>query len=118
MSIYALYEGERSIADGTIYQIAEVTGLKPATLKWYGTPSGQKKGNMALVKIEEDDEMIINAPNMRSQRSFAGKAPIPSNYETEATAPVKTTYRHIEMKPFKFESRWINYQLDGMFKNW
>lgn len=54
----------------------------------------------------------------RRQRSFAGKVPIPTNYEGEPSAPVKTSYRHIEMKPFKFESRWINYQLDGMFKNW
>ena len=117
MSIYALYEGERSIADGTIYQIAEVTGLKPATLKWYGTPSGQKKGNMALVKIEEDDEMIINAPNMRSQRSFAGKAPIPSNYETEATTPVKTIYRPVQHKAWK-PSRYTAELFHNCFKNW
>lgn len=50
MNIYALYEGERLVTDGTLKEIAAYTGLKPATLKWYGTPSGQRKENVALVK--------------------------------------------------------------------
>ena len=118
MNVYALYEGDRSICDGTIYQIAEMTGLKPATLKWYGTPSGQRKGNMALVKIEEDDDMFLGSNIPRSKTTHTVYAPILMNSDNEATAPVKTTYRPIQLKPFKFESRWINYQLDGMFKNW
>ena len=117
MNVYALYEGDRSICDGTIYQIAEMTGLKPATLKWYGTPSGQRKGNMALIKLEEDDEMFIGSNQPRSKRSFEGRAPIPSNYETEATAPVKTIYRPVQHKVWK-PSRYTADLFHACFKNW
>ena len=117
MNVYALYEGDRSICDGTIYQIAEMTGLKPATLKWYGTPSGQRKGNMALVKIEEDDDMFIGSNQPRSKRSFEGRAPIPSNYETEATEPIKTTYRPVQHKAWK-PSKYTADLFHSCFKNW
>ena len=117
MNVYALYEGDRSICDGTIYQIAEMTGLKPATLKWYGTPSGQRKGNMALVKIEEDDDMFIGSNQPRSKRSFEGRAPIPSNYETEDTSPVKTIYRPVQHKAWK-PDRYTADLFHACFKNW
>lgn len=118
MNVYALYEGDRSICDGTIYQIAEMTGLKPATLKWYGTPSGQRKGNMALVKIEEDDDMFLGSNIPRSKRSHSVYAPTLTNDGNERTEDVKVTHRRMEIKPFKFESRYINSMLDEMFKNW
>src|SRR5699024_3836260 len=118
MNVYALYEGDRSICDGTIYQIAEMTGLKPATLKWYGTPSGQRKGNMALVKIEEDDAMFLGSNIPRSKRSHSVYAPTLTNDGNERTEDVKATHRRMEIKPFKFESRYINSMLDEMFKKW
>lgn len=117
MSIYALYEGDRSICDGTIYQIAEVTGLKPATLKWYGTPSAQRKGNMALIKIEEYDDMFIGSNQPRSKRSFEGRAPIPSNYKTDDTAPVKTIYRPVQHKAWK-PGKYTADLFHACFKNW
>ena len=118
MNVYALYEGDRSICDGTIYQIAEMTGLKPATLKWYGTPSGQRKGNMALIKLEEDDEMFLGSNIPRSKRSHSVYAPTPTNDDNDRTEGVKVTHRRMEIKPFKFESRYINSMLDEMFKKW
>ena len=117
MNIYALYEGERSIADGTIYQIAACTGLKPATLKWYGTPSGQRKGNMALIKIEEDDDMFVGSNQPRSKRSFEGRAPIPSNDSYEPAEGVKTIFRRSQ--PMKWKPDAYSRQLfNHMFRKW
>lgn len=117
MNVYALYEGDRSICDGTIYQIAEMTGLKPATLKWYGTPSGQRKGNMALVKIEEDDDMFVGSNIPRSKRSHSVYAPTLTNDENERTGDVKTIFRHshpVKWKPDAYSKQLFNH----MFKKW
>lgn len=51
---YALYAGEEILADGTMDEIAEVTGLKRNTVRWYGTPSGQARGQRVLVRIDEE----------------------------------------------------------------
>ena len=117
MNVYALYEGDRSICDGTIYQIAEMTGLKPATLKWYGTPSGQRKGNMALVKIEEDDDMFIGSNQPRSKRSFEGRAPIPSNDSYEPAERTQTIFKHSQPTEWKPEP-YTRMLFDACFKNW
>lgn len=53
---YAFYAGEEIISVGTIEEISEDTGLKVRTVEWYGTPSGQARGNRALVKMDDDEE--------------------------------------------------------------
>ena len=117
MNVYALYEGDRSICDGTIYQIAEMTGLKPATLKWYGTPSGQRKGNMALVKIEEDDDMFLGSNIPRSKRSHSVYAPTLTNDGNERTEDVKVIFRHSQ--PVKWKpSEYVKSLHDSYFKGW
>ncbi len=37
--IYALYEGERNICDGTLYEISKKTGMAMKTLLWMTRPS-------------------------------------------------------------------------------
>ena len=56
---------------------------------------------------------------MRSKRSHDKYAPIltEEKYKPERKEVV-TTIKPVELKEFKFESRWINYQLDGLFKGW
>lgn len=55
--IYALYDGEEIIAEGTKQQIAEQTGLSMNTLGAYHTPAVQARGNRALVNVGvEGDE--------------------------------------------------------------
>lgn len=39
---YTLYKGNEVIAEGTIREIAQQTGLKEATIRSYGSPSYQK----------------------------------------------------------------------------
>lgn len=56
---YVLYDGDDIESIGTMDEIAEETGLKRETVRWYGTPSGQARGNRALVKMEDDEEDII-----------------------------------------------------------
>src|SRR5699024_1647355 len=117
MNVYALYEGDRSICDGTIYQIAEMTGLKPATLKWCGTPSGLRKGSMALVRTEEDDDMLICSSQPRSTRSFEGRPAIPpydSYYPAERTQTICMHGQPAERKPEPY-ARML---FDACFKNW
>lgn len=118
MNLYALYDGEFLITDGTLKEIAAYTGLMPGTVKWYGTPSGQRKGNMALIKLEEDDNMFVGSHTPRSKRSHSVYAPTLTNDGNERTEDVKITHRHIELKPFKFNNRYINSMLDEMFRGW
>ena len=41
--IYALYKGDKFITEGTIKEIAEYTGLKESTIKYYGTNAYLKR---------------------------------------------------------------------------
>jgi len=43
--MYALYKGEELIASGSIFEIAQKTGLKIRTIKFYGTPSYKKRAS-------------------------------------------------------------------------
>lgn len=119
MNIYALYDGEYIVAEGSVREIAMQTGIPENTVRWYGTqPARDRNINKALVKIEEDDEMFIGSNQPRSKRSHSVYAPTLTNDVNERTEDVEITYRRIELKLFKFESRYINSMLDEMFKNW
>lgn len=57
--IYALYKGEEIIAEGTIVEIANQTGVKPQTVNFYRFPSYQKRNkrnvnSRMLVCLGED----------------------------------------------------------------
>jgi len=41
--IYALYKGETLLADGTIWEIAERTGVRVETVRYYMTPAYQRR---------------------------------------------------------------------------
>lgn len=41
--IYAAYRGESYIAEGTIAELADVLGIKQATLTWYTMPAARKR---------------------------------------------------------------------------
>lgn len=43
MKIYALYKGEKLIADGTLLQIAHKTGVKLRTIQFYKTPTYKRR---------------------------------------------------------------------------
>ena len=53
--IYALYKGDEYIADGTLEELAEKTGLKKSSLRWMKTPSGKRKRS-SLVCIGEEEQ--------------------------------------------------------------
>jgi hypothetical protein len=58
MKIYALYQGETNLCDGTIDDIAMIRRVKRETIKWLKTPSGIKrsgKTGLALVLIGSED---------------------------------------------------------------
>jgi len=62
LKVYALYKGEDIVADGTIYDIAEQTGISTKTLYFYRTPSWKKRttGNAKrLVYIGKNTEVLI-----------------------------------------------------------
>lgn len=42
--IYALYKGEKYICDGTLYQLANFLGVKERTIRFYMTPTYEKRG--------------------------------------------------------------------------
>jgi len=41
--VYAAYRGDRYIGEGTLRKIAEMTGLKVETVRWYTTPAGKRR---------------------------------------------------------------------------
>lgn len=59
--VYALYEGDKNLADGTISQIAKKMGLSEAAIRWYRTPTcyrnrlnrkySHKKGCRYLIEL-------------------------------------------------------------------
>ena len=59
--VYALYEGDKNLADGTISQIAKKMGTSEKVIKWYRSPScykrrlnckfSHKKGRRYLVEL-------------------------------------------------------------------
>lgn len=42
--IYALYKGDKYICDGTLYQLASYLGVKERTIRFYMTPTYNKRG--------------------------------------------------------------------------
>lgn len=43
--IYALYQGDKFIDEGTVKELAEKLGIKKETLYFYATPSYRKRKN-------------------------------------------------------------------------
>lgn len=41
--IYAAYRGDKYIGEGTLREIAAMTGLKVETVIWYTTPAGKRR---------------------------------------------------------------------------
>src|SRR5699024_3498873 len=118
MIIYALYDGEYIVAEGSVREIAIQIGISENTVRWYGTQQATDRNiNKALVKSEEDEDMIVGSNIPRTQRSVAVKTPIPSNYETETTAPVKMIYRPVQHKAWK-PSSYVAQLSHNCFKNW
>lgn len=57
--MYALYKGDEFIDLGTIKELAKKLNVKPKTIRFYGTPSYQKRiknysERLILIKIEDD----------------------------------------------------------------
>lgn len=55
--VYALYQGDLNICDGTIDEIAAHQHVKRDSISFLKTPSGKRRhdGGLCLVLIEEDD---------------------------------------------------------------
>ena len=53
----------------------------------------------------------------RRQRSFAGKAPTPTNDENTPSAPIKINYRPMQRKAWK-PSKYTAALFHNCFKNW
>lgn len=56
-NIYALYDGERNVCDGTVGEIARKVGIREKTILCYLTPSYKKRksAKRTLVLIEEHE---------------------------------------------------------------
>lgn len=60
MTEYALYSGDEFIMIGTAEQLAERMGVKPETVKWYTTPTAERRRKEPrkwdVVNLDEVDE--------------------------------------------------------------
>ena len=60
MTEYALYSGDEFIAIGTIEEIAERMGVKPDTVRWYTTPTAERRRSRherkkwEIVRLDEE----------------------------------------------------------------
>lgn len=56
-NIYALYDGERNVCDGTVSEIAAKIGVRKKTVLYYLTPSYMKRSGRkkTLVLLEEHE---------------------------------------------------------------
>lgn len=56
-NVYALYDGEHNLWDGTVGEIAQKVGVKEKTILCYLTPSYKKRkgAKRTLVLIEEHE---------------------------------------------------------------
>ena len=55
--MYALYKGDNILTIGTIRELALYLGVKERTIKFYATPTYQKRNkgnNYIVIRIEED----------------------------------------------------------------
>lgn len=54
---YALYKGEQIIGMGTINELAKLTGKKPTTIRFYGTPAYARRcseqNSLRLIRISD-----------------------------------------------------------------
>lgn len=58
MKIYALYQGEQNIMDGTLDEIAEHQGIKKETVKFLMSPAHKRRikddgNNKVVVRLDE-----------------------------------------------------------------
>jgi hypothetical protein len=65
MREYALYRGDKFVTIGTIKQIAEETGTKEETIRFYRSPAyarrrGDNADGMFLIEIDEEDDNEIS----------------------------------------------------------
>lgn len=58
-TVYAMYYGEQYVGDGTIPELAAVTGYTARYLRWASTKIGQKhcRHGVALVRLGTVEEM-------------------------------------------------------------
>ena len=56
-NVYALYDGERNVWDGTVGEIAQKVGVREKTIMFYLTPSYKKRSGAkkTLVLLEEHE---------------------------------------------------------------
>ena len=56
MNEYALYKGDELLAMGTVREIAKQLGIREKTIRFYGSPSQEKRSSnkaRRLIKIED-----------------------------------------------------------------
>lgn len=109
--VYKFYRGWSGeyAGIGTIPEMSEKLNVLSQTLS---TGAAYRKTFTGKYKIVEDDDMIT-----RRTINKVAPVPVPEKYEPERKIKVVTT-RPVEMKAFKFKDKWINYQLDTIFKGW
>jgi predicted transcriptional regulator len=59
MKTYELYKGYELLASGTIAEIAEKLGVTQETVRFYGTPTHQrrvKENGRMLMRVDRDEE--------------------------------------------------------------
>lgn len=57
-TIYAVYKGDELVAVGTSYKLAGLLGVRPATVKWWASPTCRKRaegrpGSRYAIRVEE-----------------------------------------------------------------
>lgn len=108
--VYAYYLDDEFITEGTMHQIAEVTGEQLVTLNFLNSNAAKKRNlRKALIKLE-GETMIV-------KRTHGAKfAPVPTNDERKEAIKV---FKNVPVEPAEWKPEKYTRELyDNMFKRW
>src|SRR5699024_3241206 len=108
--IYAYYLDDEFITEGTIHQIAEVTGEQLVTLNFLSSNAAKKRNlTKTLIKLE-GETMIV-------KRTHGAKyAPVPTNDERKEAIKV---FKNVPVKPAEWKpSNYTRELFNHTFRKW
>lgn len=108
--IYAYYLDDEFVTEGTMHQIAEVTGEQLVTLNFLSSNAAKKRNlTKTLIKLE-GETMIV-------KRTHGAKfAPVPTNDERKEAIKV---FKNVPVKPAEWKpSEYAKYLFEHSFAKW
>src|SRR5699024_11379081 len=108
--IYAYYIDDEFVTEGTMHQIAEVTGEQLVTLNFLSSNAAKKRNlTKTLIKLEGETMLV--------KRTYGAKfAPVPTNDERREASKV---FKNVPVKPAEWKpSEYAKSLFEHSFAKW